>query len=253
MSRISFAPRQTFGFCLLTLLGLVPMSGCHVASSGLNAEGTRHYLSGNHTAAVSRFHEAIQTDPGNPDSYYNLGATYHQLAKTQGQDEYWSQAENYYHQCLDRADARGQEHVDCYRALAVLLVDRGQDEDAFTLLRRWTEKRPLSADARVELARLHHEFGDEVSEEEHLLAAINLNTTHARARSALGHLREKEGDYSQALANYNVSLSSDRIQPQVAARATTLRAAAVSDPLTPVPVSPATRIVTAPDLLPIRR
>ena len=243
-SRCAFQP-TTLGICLLTLGSLVSAAGCNVASSGLNAEGTRHYLSGNHRAAVSRFHEAMQTDPTNPDSYYNLGATYHQLAKVHAQDSYWEQAENYYNQCLDVSETRGQEHVECYRSLAVLLVDRGQNDKAFTLLRGWTNNSPNSAEAKVELARMHHEFGDAVGEEEELLAATRLNPHHARARTALGQLREKEGDYTQALANYSHSLSSNHAQPHVAARVVALQSAGVVGPIRPVSAT-GTRIVTSP-------
>lgn len=244
ISRCTFQP-TSLGICLLTLATLAAASGCNVASSGLNAEGTRHYLSGNHRAAVTRFNEAIRTDPTNPDSYYNLGATYHQLAKVQSQDTYWDQAETYYNQCLDVAESRGQEHVECYRSLAVLLVDRGQNDKAFTLLKGWTNKSPHSAEAKVELARLHHEFGDASGEEQQLLAATQLNPHHTRARTALGQLREKEGDYTQALANYAHSLSSNHAQPHVAARVSALQSAGVVAPTSPL--SPTgTRVVTLP-------
>lgn len=251
ISRSAYQP-STLGIHLLALAGLFFASGCQIASNGLNAEGTRHHLSGNHPAAVSRFQEAIRADPMNPDSYYNLGATYHQLAKIHGDESYWEQAENYYHQCLDKSEVRQQEHVDCYRALTVLLVDRGEEESAFKLLRGWTNKSPTSAEAKVELARLHHEFNDPTGEEEQLLAATQIDPYHARARSALGQLREKEGDLPQAMTNYNYSLSSNPAQPQVAARVVALKSAAVTDPLQPTPTG-GTRMVTVPSLLPMPR
>lgn len=252
MSTISRAFRPTtLGICLLTLGGLTLATGCNVASSGLNAEGTRHYLSGNHRAAETRFREAQQTDPSNPDSYYNLGATYHKMASIHAKEEYWEQAENYYNQCLDVAESRGQEHVDCYRSLAVLLVDRGQNDKAFTLLRGWTTNRPHSAEAKVELARLHHEFGDNAGEEEQLLAATQVDPYHTRARTALGQLREKEGDYTQALINYSHSLSSNHSQPHVAARVAALQSAGVTAPAQPAPTN-GTRFVNAPSISPPR-
>ncbi|REJ67897.1 MAG: tetratricopeptide repeat protein [Planctomycetota bacterium] len=244
-------PSRAVSLGLFAVVAVSLASGCQMASSGLNAQGTRHYLQGNHMAAVQRFHEAMQTDPANPDSYYNLGATYHQLAKVQSNDSYYDQAENFYNQCLDRAELLNKEHVDCYRSLAVLLVERDRNDEAFRLLRGWTERSPLSADAKVELARLHHEFGDQVGEEEQLLAAVEVDTFNARARTALGRLREAQGDYAQALANYNHSLQSNHVQPAVAARVTALRSAAVSDPLSPVPATP-TRVVNTPTLLPLQ-
>lgn len=241
-------PLTSWGFYLLAIAGFVSASGCQVASSGLNAEGTRHFLSGNHRAAVQRFHEAVQADPHNPDSYYNLGATYHQIAKVHGDDTYWSQAENYYHQCLDKAELRQLEHVDCYRGLTVLLVDRGQNDKAFTLLQRWTKNNTRSVEAKVELARLHHEFGDSAGEEEQLLAAAQLDPHHARARAALGTIREKEGDLTGALNNYAHSLSSNRVQPHVAARMAAIQSSTgAGTPVLP-PSQPGARYANTPTL-----
>ena len=65
--------------------------------------------------ALQRFQQSVQSDPKNPDGYYNLARTYHQLGKLHNQATDFQQAESYYHQCLDR-DPNNQ---DCYRGLAV--------------------------------------------------------------------------------------------------------------------------------------
>jgi predicted Zn-dependent protease len=58
------------------------------------------------------------------------------------------------------AVARDDGHVEAYRGLAVLLADQGRTQEAFTLLDTWAKKKPMSADAKIELARLCEEFGD---------------------------------------------------------------------------------------------
>jgi tetratricopeptide (TPR) repeat protein len=82
-----------------------------------NAEGVKLYQQGNYLGAVNSFQQALAKQPGNPDTFYNLGATYHQQAKLFGREADQQTAEQYYHLCL----ARNPSHEACQRALAVLL------------------------------------------------------------------------------------------------------------------------------------
>ncbi|MEX1224175.1 MAG: tetratricopeptide repeat protein [Pirellulales bacterium] len=231
---------SVWGAISATLL-LLAVSGCQFTSNGKNAEGTRYYQQGQYGPALQKFQEARQAQPNNPDSYYNLGATYHQLAKAQNDPSYWQQAENYYNQCLDY-DAN---HVQCYRALAVMLVEQDRSDAAFRLLEGWGDRSPGVADAKVELARLHEEFNDKAAAQEKLLEAIAINTSHPRARAALGRMREEAGDYTQAMNNYAISLQANRLQPEVAARVATLQSSVSTDPLMTTPAG-GTRTVTLP-------
>ena len=106
---------------VLALLVAMPV-GCQYASHGQNAEGVRLYQQAYYQGALQRFQQAIQTDPQNADGYYNLAATYHQLGKLHHKTADVTQAESYYHQCLDR----NPNHTDCHRALAVLLVEQNR-------------------------------------------------------------------------------------------------------------------------------
>ncbi len=56
--------------------------GCSWMSSGQNSEGVRLFEQGNFDGAAQRFRQAMQTNPNNPDSYYNLAAYYHRQGKT---------------------------------------------------------------------------------------------------------------------------------------------------------------------------
>lgn len=206
-------------FCWLVLLVCVmSLCGCKFAAQSKNTEGVRLYQAGQYMAALQKFQDARVTSPKDSDSYYNMAATYHQLAKQQGNQEYYQQAETLYNQCLDLS----KDHVECHRALAVMLVETGRQDAAFRLLQNWTTNNPQSADARVELARLYQEFGDPQTAQVQLQSALQLDQNNARAWAALGSLREAEGNLAQAMDNYRRSLSLNGQQPAVASRVAAL-------------------------------
>ena len=199
---------------------LLLAAGCGgLTSQGRNAEGVRLFQQARYHEALREFQEATYANKDDPDAYYNLARTFHRLGAVENNPSHFDQAEQFYHMCLDRDEG----HVDCYRALAVLLAERGRMEDAFRLLEGWASRQPNSPDARIELARLSAEYGDRVAAKEHLLAALGIDPYHDRANKALGKIREDLGDYSQALANYERSLEQNQFQPDLAARVATLR------------------------------
>lgn len=212
--------------CLaLAMLGSV---GCGAVPSGRNVEGVRLFQQGQYQQAVDRFQQALKADPSNADAYYNLAATYHRLGRLQGTKNDLEQSERYYNQALDH----NPNHIDSYRGLAVLLTEQNRSADAFRLLEGWIERQPSVAEARVELARLHEEFGNKEAAKEHLLEALSINPEDARALAALGSIHEKLGNPQQALADYQRALWHDRFQPEVAARVAALQAAVSPTPLT---------------------
>jgi tetratricopeptide (TPR) repeat protein len=239
---------------LTTLLALLAAGGCNTASNGQNLAGVRLHQQGQHQLALQRFQQAIASDPVNPDSYYNMGATLHEMAmqrhnvalQLEGQaqqrqqenritdaeallaeaetagreaDKYYEQAETLYNQCLDN-DAN---HVDCHRALAVLLVETNRSDKAFTLLKRWAEKAPDSTEPRIELARLYEEFNEPDTAKRYLDEVIAMDVNNSRAWAALARLREQSGDVRQALADYQRAFSIDNLQPGVAAKIASLQ------------------------------
>ena len=181
-------------------------------SHSKNADGVRMFEQAYYQGAQQRFQQAIQTDPNNPDGYYNLARTYHQLGKLHNQKSDFQQAESYYHQCLDH-DPNNQ---DCHRGLAVLLVEQGRSADAFKLVEGWAARNPSLAAPKIELARLYEETGNRDAAKQQLIEAVAVDPTNSRALAALGKLREDAGETAQALANYQRSLSVDPNQPQVA-------------------------------------
>ena len=109
----------------MAAVAFAALGGCQLISQGHNAEGVRMYQQAYYEGALQQFQRALDADPQNPDSYYNLGATHHQLAKLHKRDADYTQAESYYNQCIDKSP----NHEECYRGLAVLLVET----DAFDL------------------------------------------------------------------------------------------------------------------------
>jgi tetratricopeptide (TPR) repeat protein len=208
-------------WCLGLLAG--PMlawmaAGCKMAADGQNLSGVRLYQQGQYSSALQSFQEALAANPANADAYYNMASTMHRMGIQNNDREALAQAETLYNQCLDMDG----NHVDCHRGLAVLLVETDRADRAFNLLKNWVTAAPTLADARVELARLYDEFGDAETARLQLNQALMLDQLNHRAWAALGRLRERSGDYEQALANYQRSFQLNQRQPQVAQRIATL-------------------------------
>jgi tetratricopeptide (TPR) repeat protein len=223
-------PCSTAWFGLLGVI-LAMAGGCKLVSNGQNADGVHQFQQGQYQAAIERFHKAIASDPKNPDGYYNLASTYHRLGKLNHRKEDLDQAESYYNQCLDR----NENHQECYRALAVLLVEEQRSEEAFRLLEGWANRNPTASPPKVELARLSQEFGKRDAAREYLQEALAVNPYDARALAAMGQWHEQSGNQAQALANYQRSLGHDSFQPELAARVASLKQAVSPTPIVTPP------------------
>ncbi len=113
-------------------------------SYGHNSEGMKMYQNAYYEGALQQFQKAVDADPKNADAYYNLASTYHQLGKLHHRDTDLTQAESNYHRCLDN----DPNHEECYRGLAVLLVDRGHPDQAKDLLELWAQRAPACQDRK---------------------------------------------------------------------------------------------------------
>ena len=199
---------------LMVCCTLIAGVGCQMAADGQNLNGVRLYHQGNFNPALQRFQQAVAANPDNANAYYNMAATTHRMGTLQRNDEYLSQAETLYNQCLDL----DEDHVECHRGLAVLLVETERPERAFRLLENWARGNPKNAEARIELARLYDEFGDLEAAKSRLNEALDVDHQNPRAWRALGRIREQLKEYDQALANYQRSLQLNQMQPEVAER-----------------------------------
>ncbi|MCC6510501.1 MAG: tetratricopeptide repeat protein [Pirellulaceae bacterium] len=217
--------------CVIAL-SILSQSGCRWASSGQNTLGVRLFQQGKYAEALQQFQVARTTDPANPDTYYNLASTYHKLGVTQKDQTMINQAEALYNQCLDLSP----NHIDCHRGLAVLLVESGRPDLAFTLMNKWSTNNPSMADAKVELSRLHKEFGETKTAERYLDEALAMDPNHYRAWTARGQMREAQGDLNQALQNYQHSLAINGFQPDLYQRVASLNTTIAQKTLSGAPV-----------------
>lgn len=236
MTRTSDNARSTgrgAGAPLALATMLAAVAGCsQVASHSLNSEGVRLYQSGNYQQAADKFQRAVASDPRGATGYYNLASALHKTGKLGNRPADLQQAERYYNQCLEY----DPNHTECYRGLAVLLCDTGRQDAAFRLLEGWAGRSPQLADPRIELARLLEESGNTDQASARLVEAVTADPQNSRALTALGRLREIQGDRAQALANYQRSLALNRFQPEISARVAALQGTGVAAP--PVVASP---------------
>ncbi|HEY2882137.1 MAG TPA: tetratricopeptide repeat protein [Pirellulales bacterium] len=235
--------RLAIVLCASLVLGV--SGGCGMMSGQQNSEGVKLFQQGSYDAAAQRFRQAMQSEPNNPDSYYNLAAYYHRQGQLEQKPVDLAQAESYYRQCLDR----NPNHVECRRGLAVLMVEQGRSQEAFAMLEDWGTQNPTLAAPKIEEARLFEEFGDKDAAKEHLTAALAVSPNDPRALAALGKLREDTGDVNQALANYQRSLMVNHFQPELAQRVAALQSVGAGTVGAPAISTPAggTRMVAAPD------
>lgn len=196
---------------LLLLTGIILLPGCRWSSTGQNRVGVQMFEQGRYPEALQQFQTALSSDPANPDAYYNLASTYHKVAVAQKDQRLIEQAESLYNQCLDLSP----NHIDCHRGLAVLLAESGRPDSALRLLKNWAGANPQMSDPRVELGRLHQEFGQSKVAEQYLDEALALNPSDFRAWTAKGKMREAAGDWGQALQDYQQSLAINSLQPNL--------------------------------------
>lgn len=231
--------RSGVAVCLVAVL---VAGGCSTTADLHNIDGARLFQQGNYQTALQRFQQAVAANPRNPDAYYNLASTLHRVGNQTNNAEMLKQAEAIYNQCLDLND----NHVECRRGLAVLLVETGKEDSAFKLMSNWAAQRPDLADAQIELARLYEEFGDVETAKLHLNKAVLVDQRSSRAWAALGRIREQAGETEQALVNYQRSMSINPQQPIVGARIASLNRSVTPNVNVVIPGNSGTRTVTVP-------
>ena len=214
-------------------ISAIAFTGCtNMTTQALNAEGVRQYQSGNYLQASEQFQRAIAANPKSANGYYNLASALHKNGKLFNRPEDLAQAEQLYNQCLNY----DPNHTECYRGLAVLLSETGRQDATHRLLEGWISRSPNLADPRIELARVLEETNNVPQASARLVEAIEIDPNNSRALTALGRLREVQGQNAQALADYQRSLNINRFQPEIAARVAALTATSASLlPITPAP------------------
>jgi Tfp pilus assembly protein PilF len=207
-------------FVLVSCAGLLlAVSGCGVASTGQNIQGKRMFEQGQYPQAIDAFQNAIRNNPRSADAWYNLGATYYYLGKQQRNVAWIQQADQYFRQAL----ATDPSHADSWRSLASIMVESNRVQEAFQLIQSWRANAPGSAEPVIELARMNSEIGNQAIAKQLLVDALNIEPNNARALTAMGVLREQNGETQLALENYIRSYQANNMQPEVAKRIAALQ------------------------------
>lgn len=246
------------------LVGLACLTaGC---TQTRTADGLRYFEQGRYDQAVISFQSALAAEPNNPDSYYNMAATYHQSAVISGKtgqiavaQQQYDEAEKYYRLAL----SKNPNHTSSYRGLAVQYMERQQPDAAFNLLIGWVQSNPTSSDAKIELARLYQEWSqvcltmgrsEDAASCQDMTAKMLQQTLLAdpanfRALRAQGYLKEQSGDIVGAISDYRLSVQSNPNQQDLTDRINALQQGAgysqpVSGAVLPVTI-PTTGTTTA--------
>jgi len=186
--------------------------GCSINADRYNRLGKEAFDDGQMTEAINQFQTALSADPNSSDAYYNLAASYYTLGKRTNNPQSLKQAEELYRQAITLNDM----NEDAHRGLACLLVDTNRKQEAFNSLGEWQARHPTNIDPLIELARLNQEFGNSRQAADLLTDALLLDSQNVRALTAMGYVRASQGQYAQAIQNYNRVLQLDGNQPQVA-------------------------------------
>lgn len=194
---------------ILLCIAFAFLPGCRTMNSQYNnSHGVSLFEQGQYAESLVRFRSAIEANPEDSDSYYNIAAVHHHLGRIGRDAQQYAQAEPYYRLCL----SKNPNHTPAYRGLAVWLMEQDRSNEAFELLKNWGQRSPSLADPKIELARLYEENGRIQEAIDHLSAAIALDARNARAHCALGHLREKNSEINLAISNYRYALQYDPSQ-----------------------------------------
>ena len=220
------------GYSIVILLMLLTL-GC--AAQNHTAEGIRFYGQARYDAAMASFRSALQASPNDPNALYNIAATYHQSARASLQlgqaataQQQYEQAAGYYQRCL----AQNPNHAEAYRGLASLYMDCQAPDAAFELLRHWSQANPVSAEPKLELARLNQEWAQiamlqgrtDVAQQcrdyavHYLQLVLATEPMNYRALRALGFMKEQAGDIAGAVFDYHRSLQANPQQRDIEER-----------------------------------
>ncbi|MDR0336720.1 MAG: tetratricopeptide repeat protein [Planctomycetaceae bacterium] len=230
--------QQCFLFVLVFFLfwfsGVV---GC--TSYNKNSEGLRYLGQSRYNEAKTAFEAALKVEPNNADTYYNLATTYHQSGKISLQSGQSADAQLQYDQALRHyqlALTYNPNHTEAHRGLAVLYMETQNADAAFKLLIDWYNTNVTSAEPKIELARLYQEYAQicqlqnrtDIAKEcldsasKMLQSVLVTEPANYRALRALGYLKEQNGDWQGAIADYQRSFQSNPQQKDLENRISTI-------------------------------
>ena len=126
--------------------------------------GVLAYQTGEMETAVAEFKAALEADPSDPDSHYQLGATYLQIAVSNSDLTYLQQAEAEFKQVLALAPGKPEALV----GLGTLYLNQNKIAEATELLEQAVQGNPEMREALFALGMAYFASGDTVSAKETL-------------------------------------------------------------------------------------
>ncbi|MEJ5309496.1 MAG: tetratricopeptide repeat protein [Anaerolineae bacterium] len=118
--------------------------------------GVLAYQTGEMETAVTEFKAALAADPNDPDSHYQLGATYLQIAVSQSDPTYLQQAETEFQQVLSLAPGKPEALV----GLGTLYLNQNRIAEAIELLEQAVQGNPEMREALFALGQAYFASGD---------------------------------------------------------------------------------------------
>lgn len=118
--------------------------------------GVLAYQTGEMETAVQEFKSALEADPNDPDSHYQLGATYLQIASSTSDLSYLTQAEAEFQQVLKLTPGKPEALV----GLGTLYLSQNKIAEATTLLEQAVQADPQMREALFALGVAYYSNGE---------------------------------------------------------------------------------------------
>ncbi|MFN9915852.1 MAG: tetratricopeptide repeat protein, partial [Pirellulaceae bacterium] len=96
MLRRLFSPSGSVQISCLLLFAGATLTGCRWGAVCQNTVCVQLFQQGRYAEALQKFESDKQSDPQNPEAYYNLASTYHRMGVSQKDAKLTEQAEALY-------------------------------------------------------------------------------------------------------------------------------------------------------------
>ncbi len=142
--------------------------------------GVLAYQTGEMETAVAEFKAALEADPNDPDSHYQLGATYLQMAVSDSDPTYLQQAEAEFEQVLALAPGKPEALV----GLGTLYLNQNKIAEAIELLEQAVQSNPEMREALFALGTAYFTSGDTAAAKETLQKFLDTQPPEQWAKEA---------------------------------------------------------------------
>ncbi len=142
--------------------------------------GALAYQTGDMETAVKEFKAALEADPDDPDSHYQLGATYLQIASATADMTYLTQAEAEFQKVLALSPGKPEALV----GLGTLYMNQNKVSEAVTVLKQALEANPQMREALFALGLAYYAQGETALAKETLQKFLDTQPPERWAKEA---------------------------------------------------------------------